>query len=900
MNHSSDKNKKPILPATGELLVKDSDQNMVMPGQLDLVPMLELNIFPQLLYPISIEDDRAKQAVHRSLDSGRPLALFMVRDGTENFDDLTIDDFHSVGVAAVVHKAWETEKGYLRVVVQGLTRIRLSNVCLGQPLLATVETAVEEEDDAESLRPLVLEVKRLFGQVTEMSPTLPFNPTQLTNGMDDKPGLMADLMVVALPFKQSIKTSFLVEVNVRARLMKLIECLTSEVANLETGQAISARIKNNMDKNQRENQLREQLKAIEAELGVGGDGDDDDYNRLSERLKTKALPDEAREVAERELARLRKTSSQSSEYGVIRNYVELILDLPWNESTYDCHDLAQARQILERDHYGLEKVKKRIMEFLAVRKLTGGIKSPILCLVGPPGVGKTSLGRSVAEALGRELVRLSLGGVRDEAEIRGHRRTYVGALPGRFISGLKKVKSNNPVIVLDELDKMTHNAMGDPASALLEVLDPEQNQAFSDHYLEIPFDLSKALFILTANVLEHIPGPLRDRLEVVEVSGYTLEEKIEIARRHVFPRELERHGLTEADLTLSDGALRELLESHTREAGVRDMTRKFSAVCRARAVEMVEKAEIIERATKAKSAKTTKTTKTTKITETETTEETAVKTKLTATEVTDKAEAAAKTEPGKKRRPLKKGNLTSILGPPRYLKEARSSVPHKGVVTGLAWTAAGGEILFIEAVDMPGQGQVSLTGQMGEVMQESAKAAISFVRSRSEEWGLNPDWFKEHDLHLHLPQGAIPKDGPSAGVALTTAIVSLVRGLKVRPDLAMTGEISLRGLVLPVGGIKEKLLAAKRAGLSQVLIPYQNRCDLAEMPEKLLKGMEVIFIKTLDEALALALLVEEQEEQSVENLLLETGEMSEFRSSGILAIASLSPPAWENGPLSQA
>lgn len=846
MDYSKNKDKKQTVQIIEASTYDDYDKNMVMPEQMNLVPMAELNIFPQLLYPISIEDDRAKQAVHRSLDSGKPLALFTVEDEKLEFHELTQADLHPLGISVMVHKAWETENGHLRVVVQGLSRIRLLKMAPGLPLLVTVENAIEEEVDLADLRPLVLEVKRLFSQVSELSPALPFNPNQLSHGLDDKPGIMADLIVAALPLNKEVKMSFLVELNIKARLTKLLECLTLEVANLETGRAVSTRMKENISKHQREAHLREQLKAIEAELGVGGGNDDDgdDLARLGERLKAKALPPEAREVAEREMSRLRKTNPQSSEYGVMRNYLELILDLPWMDSTFDCQDLVQAREILERDHYGLEKVKKRIMEFLAVRQLTGGFKSPLLCLVGPPGVGKTSLGRSVAEALGRELVRLSLGGVRDEAEIRGHRRTYVGALPGRLINGFKKAKSNNPVILLDELDKMSHNALGNPAAALLEVLDPEQNQAFSDHYLEIPFDLSKALFILTANVLENIPGPLRDRLEVVEVNGYTLEEKMEIARRHLVPRELERHGLTDSDLSISEGALRDLVESYTREAGVRDLTRKFSAVCRARAVEKIEK--------------------------------------------------------GIKSPTLKKSNLASILGPPRHLKEIRSALPHKGVVTGLAWTAAGGEILFIEAVDMPGQGKLGLTGQMGEVMQESAKAAISYVRSRSEEWGLDPDWFKNHDLHLHLPQGAIPKDGPSAGVALATAIVSLARGLKVRPDMAMTGEISLRGLVLPVGGIKEKLLAAKRAGLTKVLIPHQNRSDLSEMSEKLLKGLEVVPIKTLDEALALAFMVEEQEEQKVEELLIETGEWSEFQSCGISALSGLTPKSWEEGPLCQA
>ncbi len=785
----------------GELMPTLETGGLTLPRQMDILPMVELNIFPQLVYPIAVEDARSRQAVRRSLETGAPLALFAVRDPKCDPDSLWEGDFHLVGLAVTVHKIWEGEGGRLKVVAQGLSRIRMLGLLGDERNRVAVEPLIDIPGDPDALRPLVLEAKRLFGQVAEMSPVLPFNPIQFGGRLDEKPGLMADLMMAALPLKPEAKIEFLSLLDVEERLMKLLEHLTLEAVNLEAGRAVGARMKESLDQRQREMHLREQLKAIEAELGESGDGDD--LDDLADRLHAKALPDEAREVAERELKRLRKLGPQSAESGVVRNYIELILDLPWLESTFDQHDLVRAREILERDHCGLEKVKKRIVEYLAVRKLTGGVKSPILCLVGPPGVGKTSLGRSVAEALGREFVRLSLGGVRDEAEIRGHRRTYVGALPGRVISGLKKAKSNNPVFLLDELDKMTQNMMGDPAAALLEVLDPEQNHTFSDHYLEVPFNLSNVLFILTANVLESVPGPLRDRLEVVELSGYTLEEKLEIARRHLWPKELERHGLTADDLTLTDEALKELVESYTREAGVRDLTRRLGALARSVAVEKAEGLSGVKA--------------------------------------------------------LGRDDLAAILGPPRHQKELKATQPQAGVVTGLAWTAAGGDILFIEAVAMPGKGQLSLTGQLGEVMQESARAAVSYVRSRAADWNLDPEWFSTHDLHLHLPQGAIPKDGPSAGVTLATAIVSLARGRKVRPDVAMTGEISLRGLALPVGGIKEKLLAAKRAGLKRVLIPEKNRADLAELPENLLAGLAVTPIQTLDEALEAVLIPESPE-----------------------------------------
>ncbi|MDL2259767.1 endopeptidase La [Deltaproteobacteria bacterium OttesenSCG-928-K17] len=781
----------------GELVRADCGLVSGQPNLLDLLPMAELNIFPQLVYPISVEDSRVKDAVQRCLETGRPMALFAVRDAGADPYALRQEDFHPIGLAVLVHKVWDTENGNLRVVVQGLSRIKLLSLAGGNQEMASVETVADEAADAGQLRPLVLEARKLFAEVAEKIPALPFNPIQFGPGLDEKPGLLADLMMAALPVKTSAKAEFLGILDVKERLLKLMEHLTVELENLKVGQAIAQRVKDGIDKRHREMHLREQLKAIEAELGEDEADGGDELKELGERLAAKDLTPEARETAEREFKRLKKTSSQSAEYGVIRNYLELILDLPWKDSTFDKYDLALAREILERDHYGLEKVKKRIVEYLAVRKLTGGIKSPILCLVGPPGVGKTSLGRSVAEALGREFVRLSLGGVRDEAEIRGHRRTYVGAMAGRIIGGLKKAKSNNPVFLLDELDKMTQNMMGDPAAALLEVLDPEQNSTFSDHYLEIPFDLSNVLFIMTANVMESIPGPLRDRMELVELSGYTLEEKSRIARRHLLPREMERHGLEEGDLTLTDQALNDLIDAYTREAGVRDLTRRLGAIARSAAVE--------------------------------------------------KAEGRATG------RLVDQEDLPAILGPPRHQKEIKALQPQVGVVTGLAWTAAGGDILFIEAVAMPGKGQVSLTGQLGEVMRESAGAAISYVRSRAEEWNLDAGWFQNHDLHLHLPQGAIPKDGPSAGVTLATAIVSLIRGRKVKADVAMTGEISLRGLVLPVGGIKEKLLAAKRAGLSRVLIPEKNLADLKEMPEHLLKGMTVTTVKTLDEVLDLAL-----------------------------------------------
>jgi ATP-dependent Lon protease len=518
---------------------------------------------------------------------------------------------------------------------------------------------------------------------------------------------------------------------------------------------------------------------------------------LRERLNQKALPDEIRKTADQELTKLSRMNPASPDYTVTRNYLDWILDLPWLEYTKDSEDIVRAQKILDEDHYGLTKIKKRIIEYLAVRTLKPDMKGPILCFAGPPGTGKTSLGRSIARALGRKFIRMSLGGVRDEAEIRGHRRTYIGALPGRIIQGLKKAGSSNPVFMLDEVDKIGADYRGDPSSALLEVLDPEQNFSFSDHYLEVEYDLSKVMFIATGNYLEGIPGPLRDRMEIITLSGYTTEEKLLIARRYLAPRQREANGLTAKNIELADSAIRRIITDYTREAGVRNLEREIGSVCRAVATEV------------AKGRKK--------------------KTVVNAKDIAD------------------------YLGPQRFENEVRMRTSQAGVATGLAWTAAGGDILFIEATAMPGKGGLTLTGQLGDVMKESAQAALSIVRSRSEKLDINPDYFSRHDIHIHIPAGAIPKDGPSAGVTLTTALFSLVTGRRIRSDLAMTGEITLRGLVLPVGGIKEKVLAAKRAGLKRVILPARNQSDFTEITESLRKGLTVHPVKTIEDVLELAL-----------------------------------------------
>jgi ATP-dependent Lon protease len=584
--------------------------------------------------------------------------------------------------------------------------------------------------------------------------------------------------------------------SLQDRYQRLLEHLNRELSAREMGRAISQRIEDSLDRQHREKHLREQIKAIQAELGETDELND--IQILTEKIRSRSLPEETRAAAERELRRLKMTPPQSSEYAGIRQFLEWILDLPWDRSSAASPDLKKAREILEKDHFGLDKVKKRILEFLAVYQLTSRHRCPILCLTGPPGVGKTSLGRSIAQALGREFGRLSLGGVKDEAEIRGHRRTYVGARPGRIISVLQKCGVNNPVFLLDEADKMTVSAQGDPAAALLEALDPEQNDTFTDHYLEVPFDLSKVLFILTANVLENIPAPLRDRLEVVEVSSYTAAEKNAIARDHLWPRELDRHGFEPGDLSISEPIVDNIVENYTFEAGCRELGRHLRSIIRSRAVAKAEGRQFVPE--------------------------------------------------------IDPGEVPAVLGPPRFARETREKLPQVGVVTGLAWTAAGGDLMFVEAVAMPGCGRLNLTGQLGEVLQESAQAAISFVRSKARDWNLDEEWFRHHDLHIHLPHGSIPKDGPSAGAGLVTALVSLLSGRPVRPEIAMTGEISLRGLVLPVGGLKEKILAARRAGVTAVLVPEQNLPDLQDLPPCLTDTISILPVRTLDDVIHLALI----------------------------------------------
>lgn len=805
MNTNDNNSRKISAPVIEDLSCALESEIGELPELMSLVPMAELNSFPNLVSSICVDESVSRQAIQKSIIGDQCLALFALKSFDIDTGSLMKEDFHPIGVAVRILEMTQNPSGSgLKVTVHGLCRVSLEDV-INDPArispMARISRWPEYTPKDYNIDHLILEAKRLFAEVIKLIPGLPVNLFKLNQLLEDKPGTLADLIMASLPLKPNLKAEFLMIDDLEERYLALLKHLMLELSNRKLGQAISERIEQSLDRRHKEMQLREQIKAIKAELGESEE-DDDPLAELKDKLATIQLSDGARTAADREFQRLKTTSPQSAEYSSILNFLDWICALPWASSTEEATDLAKAKEILDRDHHGLEPVKKRLLEFLAVQKLTGCRQAPILCLTGPPGVGKTSLGRSVAEALGRKFVRLSLGGMRDEAEIRGHRRTYVGARPGRFIAGLKKAGVNNPVFLLDEIDKLTANHAGDPSAALLEVLDPEQNDTFTDSFLEVPFDLSKVLFIVTANVLDNIPAPLRDRLEVIEVNGYSFEEKMGIARGHLWPKELAKHGLDKEDVELSDDALEAVVASYTWESGCRELGRQLGALARNRAVAKVESLEVS--------------------------------------------------------RTISTDDITAILGPPKRRVERREKNPQTGVVTGLAWTAGGGDIMFIEAVAMPGQGGLSLTGQLGEVMRESAQAAVSYVRSRLGDWFLSEGWFKEKDLHIHLPQGAIPKDGPSAGVGLATAVVSLVSGLRVKADVAMTGEISLRGLVLPVGGLKEKLLAAKRAGMSTVLVPARNRPEISQLPSSITDGLEIIEVDTLDQVLEKALLTPER------------------------------------------
>jgi ATP-dependent Lon protease len=761
------------------------------PEIMPLLPIKDHVLFPNMIIPILVKNEKYLPMIEEASNKDKVIVIAMV--GEEEKTEEVI--FHRVGTAASVAKISKAEGGTV-VVVQGLSRMAMTEIVTGDPYYTVkahkISDVVKQGKRMEALR---TNIANLFKELVALSPYLPDEILNVIRHIAD-PASLADIISSYLNIDGSKRQQILDALDVEQRFEKLTVFLNEELEVSRMGRQIQSQVQKGIDKTQREYYLREQLKAIQKELGVGEEGFSE-IHELKEKMGKKGLPEAAHKVASREIDKLAKMNPSSSEYTVTTNYLDWLLGLPWSESTKDRLDIKRAEKVLNKHHYNMEKVKKRILEYLAVRKLNPGHKGPILCFVGPPGTGKTSLGRSIAQALGRTFVRISLGGVRDEAEIRGHRRTYVGALPGRIINGLRKAGSGNPVFMLDEIDKVGNDFRGDPASALLEVLDPEQNSSFSDHYLEVEFDLSNVMFITTANQLDTIPGPLLDRMEVLELPGYTEEEKLQIARRFLVPRQIKEHGLNPKQVAVRRSAITGIIRGYTREAGVRSLEREIAGLCRGVARKVAEGEE--------------------------------------------------------HRFVISAEKIREYLGLPRFSSdiEERTSVP--GVATGMAWTPTGGDVLFVEATMMPGQKSLVLTGQLGDVMKESAQAALSYVRAKAKNLGISEDFFKDRDLHIHVPAGAIPKDGPSAGVTILTALTSLLTCRPIRPDVAMTGEVTLRGSVLPVGGIQEKVLAASRSGIKHVILPERNRNDLEDIPEKIRDKLSFHLVKKMEEVLEIAL-----------------------------------------------
>ncbi|MGH3001901.1 MAG: endopeptidase La [Gaiellaceae bacterium] len=771
------------------------EQQLELPAALPVLPLKDTVVFPQSMSPLAIGQDRSVRLIDDVVAGDRLLALVASRDGSVESPGWT--DIYEVGTVALVHKMIKVPDGTLRILVQGLDRVRLEHRLDVDPyLLGEFVELPDVLEETPELEALTRNVQGLFGRIIGLAPYLP-EELQLAAANVDDPSALCHLVASTLrTVKTEERQEILEQVDVEKRLRQVSAILNRELEVFELGSKIQSQVQSEMEKGQREYFLRQQLKAIRQELGEG-DPEQAEANELRERLAALGeLPEEVRKAADRELGRLEKLPPAAAEYGVIRTYLEWILTLPWTSFTQDDLDLQHAREVLDADHFDLEKVKDRIIEYLAVAKLRNAISGQILCFVGPPGVGKTSLGHSIANALGRKFVRLSVGGVHDESEIRGHRRTYIGSMPGSIIRSLRDAESSNPVLLIDELDKMGSDWRGDPASAMLEVLDPEQNSTFRDHYLDLPFDLSKTLFICTANALDTIPGALLDRMDVIQLSGYTEDEKLGIAKRYLVPKQVASHGLRRSQLRLSDRTVRTIIREYTREAGVRNLERRIADICR---------------------------------------------------------KAATQVAKGQAKKPsVDDAQLREWLGPRRFSGEVRKRTSHPGVATGLAYTTAGGDVLFIEATAYPGKGRLTITGQLGEVMQESAQAALSWVRSNTDELHVSEGWFAEHDLHVHVPAGAVPKDGPSAGVTMATAIASLVRGEPVAADVGMTGEITLTGLVLPIGGLREKSLAAQRAGLKRVIFPRENEPDLEGLPPETRDAIEFIPADTIEEVFAAA------------------------------------------------
>ena len=773
--------------------IKGADEYPVM-------PLRNTVLFPQQVIPIYIGRERSLKLINDLDPKKRYIVVVAQEDGS--IEDPKSSDLYAYGTLAQVLKVFDMPDNSKSAIVQGISRVKILDYTKQDPYFFAAVESMEDEPITDNLEvdALVTNLRQAFDELMKVAPNLTEEHSGMLKNIQ-KPNRLTDRAISVITISNQEKQEILEELNVQKRIEKALNLISREIQRIKLGEEIQSEVHDEITKTQREYYLREQMKAIKKELGE--DEGSVETKELEDKLKAAKMPEDAEKVAMKELDRLSRIPTQSPEYNVSRTYIEWLSDLPWSESTDDRIDLKEAMKILDDDHYGLDKVKERIIEYLAVRNLKqkkdpdGRVRGPILCFGGPPGVGKTSLGKSIARAMGRKFVRLSLGGVRDEAEIRGHRRTYIGALPGRIIQSIKKAGTNNPVFMLDEIDKLGADFRGDPSSALLEVLDPEQNHSFSDHYLEVDFDLSNVMFISTANYQDAIPPALRDRMEILEFTGYIEDEKVQIAKRHILPKQVKENGLTKEQVTFDAGSIKELIRSYTREAGVRNLEREIANVLRKVARELVE-------------------------------EETK-KTKIT------------------------KAKVGEYLGAPRFHSELAERTTKPGVVTGLAWTAAGGDILFVESTKMKGKGRLTLTGQLGDVMKESATAGLTFVRSHAEEFGLDPDFNENTDIHIHVPAGAIPKDGPSAGVSMVTSLVSLLSGIPVKEKVAMTGEITLRGNVLPIGGVKEKVTAAHRSGIKEVVLPDHNRKDLEDVPKHVAKDLTFHFAKEINDVLKVAL-----------------------------------------------
>ncbi|MGG5739171.1 MULTISPECIES: endopeptidase La [Bacillus cereus group] len=762
-----------------------------------IVPLLPLRgvlVYPTMVLHLDVGRDKSIQALEQAAMDENIIFLAMQKE--MNIDDPKEDDIYSVGTVAKVKQMLKLPNGTLRVLVEGLHRAEVVEFIEEENIVqVSIKTVTEEVEDDLEEKALMRTLLEHFEQYIKVSKKVS-NETFATVADVEEPGRLADLIASHLPIKTKQKQEILEIVSVKERLHTLISIIQDEQELLSLEKKIGQKVKRSMERTQKEYFLREQMKAIQTELG-DKEGKGGEVEELREKIEQSGMPEETMKAALKELDRYEKLPASSAESGVIRNYMDWLLALPWTEATEDMIDLVHSEEILNKDHYGLEKVKERVLEYLAVQKLTNSLKGPILCLVGPPGVGKTSLARSIATSLNRNFVRVSLGGVRDESEIRGHRRTYVGAMPGRIIQGMKKAKTVNPVFLLDEIDKMSNDFRGDPSAALLEVLDPEQNHNFSDHYIEEPYDLSKVMFVATANTLSSIPGPLLDRMEIISIAGYTELEKVHIAREHLLPKQLKEHGLRKGNLQVRDEALLEIIRYYTREAGVRTLERQIAKVCR-KAAKIIVTAE-------------------------------------------------------RKRIVVTEKNVVDLLGKHIFRYGQAEKTDQVGMATGLAYTAAGGDTLAIEVSVAPGKGKLILTGKLGDVMKESAQAAFSYIRSRAEELQIDPNFHEKNDIHIHVPEGAVPKDGPSAGITMATALISALTGIPVSKEVGMTGEITLRGRVLPIGGLKEKTLSAHRAGLTKIILPAENEKDLDDIPESVKENLTFVLASHLDEVLEHAL-----------------------------------------------